>query len=59
MSINLQSQPAEVRITLQIKRAATGKTETVELVGHVAAPKEQTEWQSPTAQPPATPQPTL
>lgn len=29
------TQPAELRFTLQIKRAATGITETVEMVGHV------------------------
>ncbi len=54
--IDLKSQPAELRITLEIKRAATGKTETVELIGHV--PKEQA-WQSPTAQQPETQQQTL
>ncbi len=31
----LTTQPAELRMTLQIVRAATGKTETVNLVGHV------------------------
>jgi hypothetical protein len=56
MSINLQTQPAELRITLEIKRAATGKTETVELIGHV--PKEQA-WQSPIQPQPETQQPTL
>lgn len=31
---NLQGQPGELRMTLQIKRAATGLTETVHVVGH-------------------------
>ena len=30
----LQGQPGELRMTIEIKRAATGKVETVELVGH-------------------------
>lgn len=34
--IDLATQPAELRFTLEIKRAATGLTETVEMVGHVA-----------------------
>lgn len=39
---DLTTQPAELRMTLQIVRAATGKTETVELVGHVIpAPEAQ------------------
>ena len=33
--IALQGQPGELRMTLEITRAATGKTETVELVGFV------------------------
>ena len=33
--MNIAGQPAEVRMTLQITRKETGKTETVELVGHV------------------------
>ena len=38
----LTTQPAELRMTLQIVRAATGKTETVQLVGHVIpAPEAQ------------------
>ena len=32
--IDLTTQPAELRFTIEIVRAATGKTETVELVGH-------------------------
>lgn len=31
---NLKGQPAEVRAVIHIKRAATGKTETYELIGH-------------------------
>lgn len=30
---NLQGQPGELRMTIQITRAATGETETYELVG--------------------------
>ena len=36
----LTTEPAELRMTLQIVRAATGKTETVELVGHIVPPPE-------------------
>lgn len=32
---DLISQPAELRFTLEITRAATGLKETVEMVGHV------------------------
>lgn len=32
--INLQAEPGELRATIHIKRAATGLTETFELVGH-------------------------
>lgn len=32
--MDLKGPPAELRITLEITRAATGKTETVELVGY-------------------------
>jgi hypothetical protein len=32
---NLEGQPGEIRMTIQIKRAATGETETHELVGKV------------------------
>lgn len=39
---DLTARPAELHMTLQIVRAATGKTETVELVGHVIpAPETQ------------------
>jgi hypothetical protein len=40
--VDLAGQPAEIRFTLQITRAATGKVETVEMVGYVNPPKEQT-----------------
>lgn len=33
----LVGQPAELRMTLTIKRAATGETETVDLVGRCTA----------------------
>lgn len=33
--IELSGQPGELRFTLEITRAATGKTETVELVGKI------------------------
>ena len=32
---DLSSQPAEIRFTLEITRAATGLVETVEMVGHI------------------------
>ena len=32
--MNLNGQPAEIRFTLEITRAATGLTETVEMVGY-------------------------
>lgn len=32
--IELQGQKAELRFTLEIKRAATGEVETYEMVGH-------------------------
>jgi hypothetical protein len=34
MGSNLQGQPGELRMTIEIKRAATGKVETFEVVGH-------------------------
>ena len=37
--IELTGQPAELRFTLEVKRAATGKVETYEMVGH-ADPEE-------------------
>ena len=33
--IELQGQPGEVHMTIEIKRAATGKVETYNLVGHL------------------------
>ena len=33
MSIELQPAPAVLRMTVEVKRAATGKTETYELIG--------------------------
>ena len=35
----LTGQPAEVKFTLSITRAATGLTEEVEMVGHTVAPE--------------------
>lgn len=35
MASNLQGQPGELRMTVEVTRAATGKTETFELVGTV------------------------
>lgn len=37
MTNALQGQPAELRATITIKRAATGKTETYDLIGRVPA----------------------
>lgn len=39
--INLGGQPGELRFTLEIKRAATGETETVELVGKITPDEEE------------------
>lgn len=39
--MTLEGQPGEVRMTIEIKRAATGETETVELVGTIAEPDEK------------------
>ena len=33
--IELEGKPAEVHFTIQVKRAATGLTETYQMVGHV------------------------
>lgn len=42
--VELSGQPAELRFTLEITRAATGITETVEMVGHVIPePQPQTQ----------------
>jgi hypothetical protein len=37
----LEGPPAELRFTIEIKRAATGETEVVELVGTIAADEEE------------------
>jgi hypothetical protein len=37
----LQGQPGEIHLTLEIVRAATGEKETVELVGTVTADDEE------------------
>jgi hypothetical protein len=37
----LQGPPGELRITLEITRAATGKTETVEIIGHAVPDEDQ------------------
>ena len=34
MGSSLQGQPGELRMTIEIKRAATGKVDVIELVGH-------------------------
>lgn len=33
--IDLTGQPGELHFTVQVKRAATGETETYELIGHI------------------------
>ena len=38
-SMNLQGQPGELRMTIEIKRKETGKVETFELVGHANNPR--------------------
>lgn len=38
---NLQGQPGELRMTIEVKRAATGKVDTFELVGHADPEKLQ------------------
>lgn len=38
MEADLKTEPGEVRMTIQIKRAATGKVEEVELVGKIQKP---------------------
>ncbi len=40
-SMHLQGQPGELRMTIEVKRAATGKTDTFELVGHADPEKLQ------------------
>jgi len=39
----LTGQPAEVRMTIEIKRAATGQTEMFDLVGHIEAQEKAAE----------------
>ena len=34
MGSNLQGQPGELRMTIEIKRKETGKVETFEMIGH-------------------------
>ena len=41
--MNLNGQPAEIRFTLEITRAATGLTETVEMVGYTVPEPESIE----------------
>lgn len=45
--IALVAKPGEVRMTLQITRAATGLIETHELVGNISQPAEETEPKEP------------
>lgn len=37
---NLTAEPGELRLTIEVKRAATGETETFDLVGHIVAKEE-------------------
>jgi hypothetical protein len=39
--IELETQPAVLRMTIEVKRAATGATETYELIGTPIQPQEQ------------------
>ena len=39
----LNGQPGEVRMTIEIRRAATGKTETYELIGNIAETAKEAE----------------
>ncbi len=48
---DLNTQPAEMRFTLHIKRAATGLTETVEMVGHITPPPAEGIGPEPQAEP--------
>jgi hypothetical protein len=45
--IELQGQPGELRFTIEITRAATGKTETVELVGRITPQEEPDDGRNP------------
>lgn len=37
----IQAQPTEVKLTLSVTRAATGETETIELIGHLTTTQEE------------------
>lgn len=39
--IELKTEPAILRMTIEVKRAATGETETYELIGTPIQPQEQ------------------
>lgn len=39
----LNGQPGEVRMTIEIRRAATGETETYELIGNIAETAKEAE----------------
>jgi hypothetical protein len=45
--IALQGQPGELRFTLEITRKATGKVETIEMVGHIQPAPPTPEQQEP------------
>ena len=40
---NLTGQPGELRFTVQVTRAATGETETYELIGYIGTDEQPTE----------------
>lgn len=40
---DLTGQPGELRFTVEVKRAATGETETYELIGHIGQDEQPTE----------------
>ena len=44
--MNLQGQEGELRFTIEIKRAETGETETVDLVGKIVDAIEESEEES-------------
>lgn len=41
--INLTAQPAELRFTIEVKRAETGQVELFDLVGHIQPQEPPTE----------------
>lgn len=43
--INLGGQPGELHFTIEVKRAATGETETFEMIGKIIADEENEEEQ--------------